>query len=72
LNRSANAENLTAQEVSKYDKFQRWDVSSYIRKLLLCSLLAPVFTGSSFRLFGSIAAQSSGGSYKYSGSNPLC
>ena len=56
--------------MSKDGKFQMWDLSSYMRKLLF-SLLAPVFTGSSFRLFASIAAQSRAGSCKYSGSNQL-
>lgn len=62
---------LTAQEMSKDGKFQMWDISSYMRRLLLCSVLVPVFPGSSFRLFASIAAQSRGGSCKYSGSNQL-
>lgn len=61
---------LTAQEMSKDDKFQMWAISSYRRKLLF-SVLARVFSGSSFRLFPSIAAQSRGGSSKYSGSNLL-
>lgn len=56
--------------MSKGGKFQVRGINSYMRNFLL-SMLAPAFTGSSFRLFASIAAQSRGGSYKYSGRNQL-
>lgn len=56
--------------MSKGGKFQVRGIDSYMRNFLL-SMLAPAFTGSSFRLFASIAAQSRGGSYKYSGRNQL-